>query len=87
VPLSRGVAGWITLGIGVTLIVASYVERRSVPRWLPRVAIATTALGLGTLVAQRPGIGWSIVSSAFSLVAIALLISVIVGMVGKASKE
>jgi hypothetical protein len=80
-PLNRGVAGWITLAIGVALIALSYLQRASVPRWLPRVAIATTGLGLGTLAARQPGIGWSIVSSAYSLIAIVLLISVIVDMV------
>ena len=72
---------WITVAIGVALVVASYVERRTVPPWVPRVAIATIALGVSTLVALQPGIAPSIVSSAFSLVAIVLLVSVIVGMV------
>jgi len=79
--VNRAVAGWITLAIGVALVATSYFDRRVIPHWVPRVAIATMALGLGTLVAQRPGVGWSLVSSAFSLVAIVLLLSVIVGMV------
>ena len=69
--------GIITLVAGLTLLVSTRVEREHVPPWMPRVAIAVTALGASTIVSTRPGIYWSVSSMSFSLVAIVLLIGVI----------
>jgi len=69
--------GIVTLVIGLTLLVSSRRERDAVPEWLPRLALAVTALGVGTLASTRPGVGWSISSIAFSLIAIVLLIGVL----------
>lgn len=73
-PLWIGLA---TLVIGLTLIVTSRMERDAVPVWLPRLAVAVTSLGAGTLAATRPGLAWSFTSIGCSLVAIVLLILVI----------
>jgi hypothetical protein len=69
--------GLVTLVIGLTLVVTSRLERDVVPPWLPRLALAVTALGVGTLASTRPGIAWSVSSISFSLVAIVLLLLVI----------
>ena len=69
--------GLVTVVIGLTLLVTSRVQRDAVPPWLPRLALAVTALGVGTLAATRPGIAWSLSSISFSLVAIVLLVLVI----------
>jgi hypothetical protein len=69
--------GLATLAIGLTLLVTSRLEREAVPGWLPRLAVAVTALGAGTLAATRPGMAWSFASIGFSLVAIVLLLLVI----------
>ena len=73
-PLWIGLA---TLVIGLTLVVTSRLERDAVPPWLPRLALAVTALGVGTLASTRPGLAWSVSSISFSLVAIVLLLLVI----------
>lgn len=69
--------GLVTVVIGLTLVVTSRLERDAVPVWLPRLAVAVTSLGAGTLASTRPGVAWSFVSIAFSLVAIVLLVMVI----------
>ena len=69
--------GVVTLVIGLTLIVTSRLERDAVPHWLPRLAVAVSALGAGTLASTRPGVAWSISSISFSLIAIILLVLVI----------
>ena len=69
--------GIITLVAGLTLLVSTRVEREHVPRWMPRVALAVTSLGTGTIASTQPGIGWSVSSMSFSLIAIVLLLSVI----------
>lgn len=69
--------GLVTVAIGLTLVVTSRLERDAVPAWLPRLAIAITALGAGTLASTRPGVGWSLSSISFSLIAIILLVLVI----------
>ena len=69
--------GLVTLVIGLTLVVTSRLERDAVPSWMPRLALAVTALGVGTLASTRPGIAWSVSSISFSLVAIVLLLLVI----------
>ena len=69
--------GLTTLIAGIALLVSSRLERGSVPSWLPRLAAAITALGLGALAATRTGLAWSIVSIVSSIVAIVLLMLVI----------
>jgi uncharacterized membrane protein HdeD (DUF308 family) len=69
--------GIITLVAGLILLVSTRVEREHVPRWMPRVAIAVTALGTSTIASTQPGIGWSVSSMSFSLIAIVLLLGVI----------
>jgi hypothetical protein len=69
--------GFATIAIGLTLVVTSRLEREAVPAWLPRLAVAVTSLGAGTLASTRPGVGWSFASIGFSLVAIVLLLLVI----------
>jgi len=71
-------AGIITLVLGVALLVASWVERGVVPRWMPRLAGGVTSLGASTLAIRRGGDLWTAVSIALSALAIALLLSVIV---------
>ncbi|HET7458523.1 MAG TPA: hypothetical protein VFJ74_12810 [Gemmatimonadaceae bacterium] len=69
--------GTITFVAGLTLLLTSRLERAYVPAWMPRIALAVTALGAGTLAATRPGIAWSVSSMSFSLIAIILLVGVI----------
>ena len=69
--------GLVTVVIGLTLVVTSRLEREAVPGWLPRLAVAVTALGAGTVASTRPGVEWSFASIGFSLVAIVLLVLVI----------
>ena len=67
-----------TLLIGAALLwLASRRERSRVPRWVPSLAIAIGALGLSVAASSRPGIGWSISSICFSLIAIVLILLVI----------
>ena len=67
-----------TLLIGATLLyLASRRERGRIPRWVPTLSIAIAALGLSTAAATQPGIGWSISSICFSLIAIVLILVVI----------
>ena len=61
-----------TLIVGAALLwFASRRERSRVPRWVPTLAIAIASLGVSVAVASQPGLGWSISSICFSLVAIA----------------
>ena len=67
-----------TLLIGAALLwLASRRERSRVPRWVPSLAIAIGALGLSVAASSRPGIGWSISSICFSVIAIVLILLVI----------
>ena len=67
-----------TLIVGAILLrVASRRERTRVPRWVPTLAVAMGALGLSTAAASQPGLGWSISSICFSLIAIILIVTVI----------
>ena len=67
-----------TLVIGAILLwFASRRERTRVPRWVPTLAIAMGALGISTAAASQPGLGWSISSICFSLIAIILIVTVI----------
>jgi hypothetical protein len=67
-----------TLVVGAILLwLASRRERARVPRWVPTLAVAMGALGLSTAAASQPGLGWSISSICFSLIAIILIVTVI----------
>jgi peptidoglycan/LPS O-acetylase OafA/YrhL len=67
-----------TLLIGGALLwLASRRERSRVPRWVPPLAIAIGALGLSVAASSQPGVGWSISSICFSLIAIVLILTVI----------
>jgi len=67
-----------TLLVGaVVLWFASKREQARVPRWVPTLAVAIGALGLSTAAASQPGLGWSISSICFSLIAIVLIVTVI----------
>jgi peptidoglycan/LPS O-acetylase OafA/YrhL len=67
-----------TLIIGALLLwFASRRERSNVPRWVPPLAIAIGALGLSVAASSQPGVGWSISSICFSLIAIVLILTVI----------
>jgi len=72
------------IGLAVTLIVGAALlwftskrESARVPRWVPTLAIAIGALGLSVAAATQPGIGWSISSICFSLIAIILILVVL----------
>ena len=43
------------------------------PRWLPRLGLGVSSLGMGTLALTQPGLGWSLASILFGAVAVALL--------------
>lgn len=67
-----------TLIIGALLLwFTSRRERSKVPRWVPPLAIAIGALGLSVAASSQPGVGWSISSICFSLIAIILILTVI----------
>ena len=67
-----------TLIVGAVLLwFASRRERSRVPRWVPTLAMAIASLGVSVAVASQPGIGWSISSICFSLIAIILILVVI----------
>jgi hypothetical protein len=68
----------VTLVVGAALLwFASRREQSRVPRWVPTLAIAIASLGVSVAVASQPGIGWSISSICFSLIAIILILVVI----------
>lgn len=67
-----------TLVVGAILLwLASRREQSRVPRWVPTLAIAIASLGISVAAASQPGIGWSISSICFSLIAIILIVVVI----------
>jgi hypothetical protein len=67
-----------TLLVGAVLLwFASRRERSRIPSWVPTLAIAIGALGVSVAVASQPGVGWSISSICFSLIAIILILVVI----------
>lgn len=67
----------VTLLVGAALLwFASRRERSRVPPWVPTLAIAIGSLGVSTAAATRQGIGWSISSICFSLIAIILILVV-----------
>jgi hypothetical protein len=47
------------------------------PPWLGRLGLAMGSLGLGTLAMTQRGLGWTISSICFSLIAIIYLVSVL----------
>lgn len=69
--------GIVTLAAGVALLVTTRLERAALPRWMPRLALGVSALGLATLAARQPGLPWSVSAIAFSLVAIVLIVLVL----------
>jgi hypothetical protein len=77
---ARLVVGAVTFVAGAALWF--FTRRRPVddPRApgasLPRIGIAAAALGLSVLASSQPGLGWSISSICYSLVAIVLLVRV-----------
>jgi peptidoglycan/LPS O-acetylase OafA/YrhL len=67
-----------TLVIGAALLwLASRRERSRIPPWVSPLAIAIGALGLSVGASSQPGIGWSISSICFSVIAIVLILMVI----------
>ena len=68
----------VTLIVGAALLwLSSRREKARVPQWVPTLAIAIGSLGVSVAGATRPGIGWSISSICFSLIAIVLILLVI----------
>ena len=71
-----------TLIIGAALLwYTSRRERSRIPRWVPTLAVAIASLGVSVGVATQPGIGWSISSICFSLIAIILILVVLRDMI------
>jgi peptidoglycan/LPS O-acetylase OafA/YrhL len=66
---------------GLLLWFSSRRERSRVPRWVPTLAIAIASLGVSVAVATQSGIGWSISSICFSLIAIILIVVVLRDMI------
>jgi len=75
-PMRLVLAATLLVG-AVVLWFASKREQARVPRWVPTLAVAIGALGLSTAAASQPGLGWSISSICFSLIAIVLIVTVI----------
>ena len=75
-PMRLVLAATLVAG-AILLWFASRRERTRVPRWVPTLAVAIGALGLSTAAASQPGLGWSISSICFSLIAIILIVTVI----------
>ena len=75
-PMRLVLAATLLVG-AIVLWFASRRERSRVPSWVPTLAVAIGALGLSTAAASQPGLGWSISSICFSLIAIILIVTVI----------
>ena len=75
-PMRLVLAATLVAG-AILLWFASRRERTRVPRWVPTLAVAIGALGISTAAASQPGLGWSISSICFSLIAIILIVTVI----------
>ena len=75
-----GVRAWI--GIAV-FVAGALLWRRArmlgdgAPRWLTRLGMGVTSLGLATMTATLPGMPWSLASIALSVFSIACLAAVI----------
>lgn len=66
-----------TLLVGAALLWStSRRERGRVPPWVPTLATAIGALGLSTAASSQQGLGWSISSISFSIIAIVLILVV-----------
>ncbi len=66
-----------TLLVGAAVLwLASRRERGRVPPWVPILAIAIGSLGLSTAASTQQGLGWSISSICFSIIAIVLILLV-----------
>jgi hypothetical protein len=70
--------GIITFVGGLALWYRARGAPQSGPPWLGRVGLGAGALGMSTLAMTRPGLPWTIASICFSIVAIALIGSVVV---------
>jgi hypothetical protein len=78
VRLWLGIATFLAGAIVWFLTGASFAGRhRSYPPWVPRFGLAMGALGLSVLATTQPGLGWSISSIGFSIVAIVLMVWVL----------
>ena len=75
-PMRLVLAATLLVG-AIVLWFASKREQARVPRWVPTLAVAIGALGLSTAAGSQPGLGWSISSICFSLIAIVLIVTVI----------
>ena len=75
-PMRLVLAATLLVG-AIVLWFASKREWARVPRWVPTLAVAIGALGLSPAAASQPGLGWSISSICFSLIAIVLIVTVI----------
>ena len=69
--------GLITLVGSISLWFTSRRERNQVPSWFPRLSVGICFLGVSTLLLSHGGTVFSLLSAAFSLVSISLLISII----------
>jgi hypothetical protein len=69
--------GVLTLLGGLVLLYVRHRGGDQVPRWIARLALALTSLGISTLLSTQSGVAWSIASICFSVVAIAILSTVL----------
>ena len=65
------------LGAGTPALVRLAARAVVGPARVPMLAVAIGALGISTAAASQPGVGWSISSICFSLIAIILIVMVI----------
>ncbi len=75
-------SGLLWLGV-LTFVTGALLWRyaarpaRAGPPWLGRLGLAMSSLGLGTLAMTQRGLGWTISSICFSLIAIIFLVLVL----------
>lgn len=69
--------GSFTLFGGLALLFVRWRGGDQVPVWIARLAVGLTALGVSTLLSAHDGLPWSIASIVFSIIAIAILASVL----------
>jgi membrane protein implicated in regulation of membrane protease activity len=70
--------GIVTFVVGCAIWYRSRQPGARVPGTMARFGLGAAALGLGTLTMLQPGLGWTIASIGFSIIAIALIASVLV---------